>query len=179
MVGDVPIWTKGHFNFFARKIEVKLPRKSIALPSIMCNLLGLLIGCTVFYAFLWRSSLRAFSDFPVFYQGHTAVHLLDVNGMPSEPAYMAFVRGEPVFYTLYTNKTIGSYREYSHIQSRIAAYKSIYTSTPLYKGYSLYQILTSTRPFIPRNPTIKRIYAERKRVWWERCVRDWEALRYH
>jgi hypothetical protein len=144
----------------------------------MCTLLELLATALVLCTILWRpSSLRPFSDFPVIYGGHTAVHLLDENGQPYEPAYMAFVRGEPVFYKLYTNETIGSYTAYSRIVSRVAAYKSIYTSAPIHKGYSLYRLLMTTRPFIPRNPTIKRIYAQRKRVWWERCVRDWEDYR--
>jgi len=143
----------------------------------MCSLLGLLIGSTLLYAFLWRPpSLRPFTNFPVIYGGHTAVHLIDGFGQPYEPASMAFLRGEPVFYKLYTNETIGSYREYTRIYSRASAYKSIYTSTPLYRGYSLLRIL-GTKPFVPRSPAIKRIYAERKRVWWERCVRDWED--YH
>jgi hypothetical protein len=130
----------------------------------------------VYIIFFRQPGLRSFSDFPVIYGGHTAVHLLDVNGVPYEPATMAFVRGEPVFYKLYTNETIGSYTAYTRLKGRAAAYKSIYTSEPLHRGYNLYQLLM-TKPFVPRSAAIKRIYAERKRVWWERCVRDWED--YH
>ena len=140
----------------------------------MCTLFGLLITCLVFYIMFFRQpGLRSFSDFPVIYGGHTAVHLLDENGHPYEPATMAFVRGEPVFYKLYTNETIGSYTAYTRVHGRVTASKSIYTSEPLHRGYSLYRLLM-TKPFVPRSAAIKRIYAERKRVWWERCVRNWE-----
>jgi len=131
----------------------------------------------VAYAFLWRPSPPlTFAEFPIIYGGHTAVHQVDRYGSAVVPAYMVFLHGEPRFYRLYTNESIGSYIDYTRTTNRLTAYKSIRTSMPLYKGYSLFQIL-QTKPHNLTHPAIKRIYEERKRVWWERCVYHWEEFR--
>ena len=147
--------------------------------SIHTTMCMLLLVCLIAGIFLSLTSPRhqTFSRFPVIYEGHTPVHQVDQHGTPCNPAYMAFSNGEPIFYKLYTNETIGSYTEYTRVHQRSAAYRRIYTSAPLYRGYTLYGILTRAKPFVPRDPLIKRIYEERRRVWWERCVRDWEDYR--
>ena len=144
----------------------------------MCNLLGFLILIAVLFAVFYRSGLRPITDFPVLAAGHTAVHLVDQHGNPFAPAYMTFIGNEPRFYKLYTNESIGSYTDYTRFSRRSTAYRAIRTSTPLYRGYSLYRILYKTKPLKLTHPTIKQIYEERKRVWWERCVRNWEEFQH-
>ena len=143
----------------------------------MCNLfIELLLAVGAIYILVGASIPYSFIAHPTIYEGHTAVHLMS-QGRPFAPAYMVFEEGIPHFYHLYTNQSIGSYREYTHLYSQRAAYKAIYTSTPMYKGYSLYRILTRVKPFRPQSSAIHRIFELRKRVWWERCVRNWEEFR--
>jgi hypothetical protein len=142
----------------------------------MCNLLLLItFVCVLLYALSPPRTVYPFSAHPTIYQGHIAVHLLK-EGQPFAPAYMVFEQGEPRFYHLYTNQSIGSYREYTRLHSQKESYASIYTSTPMYKGYSLYRILTQVKPFRPHTAAIRRIYELRKQIWWERCVRNWEQM---
>ena len=168
-------------NFLAKKIEVQLPDANVTHPSIititMCNLfVDLLFAMMAVYIILAAAPPYSFIPHPTIYEGHTAVHLMS-QGRPFAPAYMVFEQGIPQFYHLYTNQSIGSYREYTRLYSLAAAYKAIYTSTPMYKGYSLYRILTRVKPFRPESPAIHRIFELRTRVWWERCVRNWEEFR--
>jgi hypothetical protein len=165
----------------ALKIEVQLPGANVAPSSIititMCNLfVDLLFAMMAVYIIFAAAPPYSFIPHPTIYEGHTAVHLMS-QGRPFAPAYMVFEQGIPHFYHLYTNQSIGSYREYTHLYSQRAAYKAIYTSMPMYKGYSLYRILTRVKPFRPESPAIHRIFELRTRVWWERCVRNWEEFR--
>ena len=144
-------------------------------PKMLTPLVFLALTSALCLVFWRPSPSLSFAEYPVIYGGHTAVHMINQQGQPFAPAYMVFHKGEPRFYHLYTNATIGTYRDYTKTARRASAYKTIHTSTPLYKGYSLYQIL-QTKPFNLTHPAIKKIYKERARVWWERCVKYWEEF---
>ena len=149
--------------------------------------LSLLICLGGIYAFILLHPLlqveQALTHFPEIYYGHTGVYLLDNAGIPFKPAYMVFENGSLAFYDLYTNKSYGHYLSYLQDQKpsdRLTGYKQIKLADPLFRGRSLYEVATHVKP--PRrsaHPTITRIYAERRRVWWERLVRQYHEFRNH
>ena len=132
-----------------------------------------------FYAaFLYNyTPLHPFHQFPEIARGHTCVHLDQKDPVP---AYMVLERGEPVFYDLWTNKTIGSYYAYTGRFIRPNAFYRIRMSSPVYFHKTLYQVLTEPRPFnrtVP--PVLLKIYEKRKEYWWDRCVRHYQEFREH
>jgi len=149
--------------------------------------LSLLICLGGIYAFILLQPFlqveQALTRFPEIYYGHTGVFLLN-NGIPFKPAYMVFENGSLAFYNLYTNKSYGPYLSYLDDQKpydKLSGYKQIKLADPLFRGRSLYEVATRVKP--PRysaHPTIRRIYTERRRVWWERLVRQYrEFTGYH
>ena len=119
-------------------------------------------------------------QFPEIYYGHTGVYVIEggTDGQrPSRPAYMVFENRRPIFYDLYTNQTIGTAAQYS---KGLAGhpYRAIRFTEPLYKGRTLYDLVTRVKP--PRrqvNPTIQKIYARRRLYWWKRLDRHFRELR--
>jgi len=122
------------------------------------------------------SPAAVFYKFPEIYYGHTGVYVIE-QGEPSRPAYMVFERKQPIFYDLYTNKTIGTAFQYTKGIHR-HPYEVIRFTQPLYKGRTLYDLMTKVKP--PRhqiNPTIQKIYAHRRLYWWKRLDQHFRELR--
>jgi hypothetical protein len=126
------------------------------------------------YASLVYIPVRPFEQFPEIARGHTCVHLDTLD----TPAYMVLERGEPVFYDLWTNRTIGSSYTYTGSITRTGAYTKIHMTSPVYWQRTLYQVLTDPIPFkrtVP--PVLLKIYENRKEYWWSRCVRHYQEFR--
>jgi len=140
-------------------------------------LVAYLVGW-LYAAFLYNyTPLRPFHQFPEIARGHTCVHL-DQGNEPGSPAYMVLERGEPVFYDLWTNETIGSYYAYTGRILRPNAFNRIRMTSPVYWHKTLYQVLTNPKPLnrtVP--PVLLRIYEKRKDYWWTRCVRHYQEFR--
>jgi len=127
------------------------------------------------YAALVYTPVRSFEQFPEITRGHTCVHL---DQDPEVPAYMVIEQGEPVFYDLWSNRTIGSYYTYTGRITRTGAYRKIHMSSPVYWQKTLYQVLTEPKMFkrtVP--PVLLKIYEKRKEYWWLRCVRHYQGFR--
>ena len=129
---------------------------------------------------LFVSPAAVLHQFPEIYYGHTGVYVIEggVDGQePSRPAYMVFENRRPMFYDLYTNQTIGTASQYTKgITGH--PYKGIRFTQPLYRGRTLYDLVTRIKP--PRyqmNPTIQKIYAHRRLYWWKRLDRHFRELR--
>ena len=129
----------------------------------------------LYAAFLYNyTPLRPFDQFPEIARGHTCVHL----DHEEAPAYMVLERGEPVFYDLWTNRTIGSYYSYTGRILRPNAFNRIRMSSPVYWHKTLYQVLTEPRSFnrtVP--PVLLKVYEKRKEYWWNRCVQHYREFR--
>lgn len=116
------------------------------------------------------------NEMPTYFELMTPVFLVTKNGVDM-PATMIYRGTEPIFFHLYTNQTIGNYKDYTGIANRIDAYHHIYTSNPVYPGHSLYQILTRTgSPIVLKHPAMQEMFKRREPVMWERCVRHHEAF---
>jgi len=140
----------------------------------MITLLVAYLSGWLYAAFLY-TPMRPFDQFPELAYGHTCVHL---DQGDSVPAYMVLERGEPVFYDLWTNETIGNYYTYTNRLLRSSAFKKIRMTSPVYWHKSLYQVLTNPKPLnrtIP--PVLLKIYEKRKEYWWNRCVRHYQEFR--
>jgi hypothetical protein len=127
------------------------------------------------FAAFFYTPLRPFEQFPEIARGHTCVHLDQDN---EAPAYMVLERGEPIFYDLWTNRTIGSYYTYTNRFIRSNAFKKIRMTSPVYWQKTLYQVLTEPKPFnrtVP--PVLLKIYEKRKAYWWTRCVSHYQEFR--
>ena len=138
----------------------------------MIVLLAYLTGW-VFAAFVY-TPLRPFEQFPEIARGHTCVHLDSLD----TPAYMVIERGEPVFYDLWTNQTIGSSYTYTGRITRTGAYTKIHMTSPVYWQKTLYEVLMAPTLFtrtVP--PVLLKIYEKRKEYWWSRCVRHYQEFR--
>jgi hypothetical protein len=140
----------------------------------MITLLVAYLSGWLYAAFLY-TPMRPFEQFPELAYGHTCVHL--DQGDPV-PAYMVLERGEPVFYDLWTNETIGNYYAYTNRLLRSSAFNRIRMTSPVYWHKSLYQVLTNPKPLnrtVP--PVLLKIYEKRKAYWWNRCVRHYQEFR--
>ena len=101
---------------------------------------------------------------PTYFERMTPVFLVTKNGVDT-PATMIYRGSEPIFFHLYTNQTIGNYKDYTGIANRIDAYRHIYTSNPVYPGHSLYQILTRTgSPIVLKHPAMQEMFKRREPV---------------
>jgi hypothetical protein len=127
------------------------------------------------YAAFFYTPLRPFEQFPEIARGHTCVHLDQENSMP---AYMILERGEPVFYDLWTNRTLGSYYDYTGQYIRPSAFHKIRMTSPVYWHRTLYEVLTHPKQFTrTAPPVLLKIYEKRKEYWWSRCVRHSQEFR--
>ena len=149
--------------------------QSLSYLSIikMITLLVAYLSGWLYAAFLY-TPMRPFEQFPELAYGHTCVHL----DQEEAPAYMVLERGEPVFYNLWTNETIGSYYAYTGRFIRPNAFYRIRMTSPVYWHKSLYEVLTNPKPLnrtVP--PVLLKIYEKRKEYWWNRCVRHYQEFR--
>jgi hypothetical protein len=120
-----------------------------------------------FFAAFYYTPLRPFEQFPEIARGHTCVHLDH-----GQPAYMVLERGEPVFYDLWTNRSIGTYYAYTDRFMRQTAYRYIQMTSPVYCNKTLFQIMTESR-FVNRTVPY-RVSEMRTKTWWNRCVRHYQ-----
>ena len=145
------------------------------MTTLLVIFVGMVAYTTVSYLFVSPGE-AAIRQFPEIYYGHTGVYVIE-HGEPSRPAYMVFEKKRPMFYDLYTNQTIGTAAQYSKgLADR--PYKAIRFTEPLYKGRTLYDLMTRIKP--PKrsaNPTIQKIYARRRLYWWKRLDRQFRELR--
>ena len=151
------------------------PLESIHIYSThtMLTLLSAYLAGWIYAATLYNP-IRPFEQFPEIAHGHTCVHLDRGN---QTPAYMVLERGEPVFYDLWTNKTIGNYYTYTNRMLRSSAYNKIHMTSPVYWHKTLYEVLTGPIPFNRTIPLVLlKIYEKRKDYWWTRCVRHYQEF---
>jgi hypothetical protein len=149
------------------------PSPTISIITMIVLLLAYLAGW-LYAAFLY-TPIRPFEQFPEIARGHTCVHLDQDNTFP---AYMVLERGEPVFYDLWTNRTLGSYYDYTGQYIRSRAFHKIRMTSPVYWKKTLYEVLTHPKQFkrtVP--PVLLKIYEKRKEYWWMRCVRHYQEFR--
>jgi len=106
------------------------------------------------------------------------VHLLNWQGQPVKPAYMILQPdGQPLFYDLNTNQTIGDLFTYTGYKGIKSAEHHVHLTDGVFKSWSLLDLRNQKTILPPLGPFGRRMYQRKNETWWLRAQQNYRALR--
>ena len=180
--------------FFAdpeKKIEVGLHRRtgvislviSIHITMFCLTYLALVAALVSILsahrrAILARPHYQTLDNYEFLHLMPAGVHQLNWRGNPIKPAYMILQPdGQPLFYDLNTNRTIGDIFAYTGFKGIKLAEHAVHLTGGVFKSWSLLD-LRGYKPILPPlGPFGRRMYQKKNETWWLRAKQNYRALR--
>ena len=129
-------------------------------------------------AILLRPHHHTLDNYEILHLMPTGVHLLNWQGKPVKPAYMILQPdGQPLFYDLNTNQTIGNISAYTSFKGIKTAEHAVRLTGGVFKSWSILD-LRAYKPILPPiGPFGRRMYQKKNETWWLRAQHNYRALR--
>lgn len=142
--------------------------------------IGGLVG--IFFAnrrsILARPHHQTLANYEVLRLMPTGVHLLNWANRPVKPAYMILqADGQPLFYDLNTNKTIGDVFTYTGLTGIKSAEHMVRLTGGGFQTWSLLDLRAQKTVPPPMGPFGHRLYQRKNETWWLRAQQNYRALR--